>query len=232
MMENHAYSGIIGNAAAPYINALAATGALFTDSHAISHPSLPNYLAIFSGSTQGVTDDGCSYLFSGPNLASELIAHGYTFGGYAENLPSSGGRSCNTGLYGQRHVPEAYFTNTPPVVNYAGSLPGIMPTVMFLTPNICDDMHDCSVAHGDAWLASNVPQILAYDALHNGLLILTWDEDDHYSGNHVATIFVGPMVTAGTFSQSIDHYSVLRTITDNYGLPVLNSTSGISGVWH
>ena len=89
-MENHAYGEVIGSPQAPYLNRLARQGALFTDSRAITHPSEPNYLALFSGSTQGVSDDSCPHQFSAPNLGSELIAAGRTFTGYSESLPAAG----------------------------------------------------------------------------------------------------------------------------------------------
>ncbi|MEO6913221.1 MAG: alkaline phosphatase family protein, partial [Candidatus Baltobacteraceae bacterium] len=90
MMENLDYEKIIGNSQAPYVNSLASQNALLTDSHGVTHPSEPNYLAFFSGSTQGITDDSCPHTFSGPNLASELIAKGDSFAGYSENLPANG----------------------------------------------------------------------------------------------------------------------------------------------
>ena len=90
VMENHSYADIIGNPAAPFINELAGRGALFTRSSAITHPSEPNYLALFSGSTQGVTDDGCPNRFTAPNLAADLIRVGKSFAGYAEDLPGPG----------------------------------------------------------------------------------------------------------------------------------------------
>src|SRR5882672_9042562 len=87
--ENHAYSQIIGSANAPYINVLAAGGALMTQSFAISHPSQPNYVALFSGATQGVTTDNVypHSQFTAPNLGEKLLAAGFGFGGYSETMP-------------------------------------------------------------------------------------------------------------------------------------------------
>ena len=115
MLENHNYSQVIGRGSAPYLNELARSGALFTNSRAITHPSQPNYLALFSGSTQGVTGDDCPQHFTAPNLASELLAAGYTFTGYAEGLPAAGSGTCNVGSnYARRHVPWTNFSNVPP----------------------------------------------------------------------------------------------------------------------
>src|SRR5437762_124224 len=97
--ENHSYSQIIGSASAPYINSLAGQGALFTQSFAITHPSQPNYLHFFSGSAQGVTDDTCpppGSPYAAANLGAELIAKGFTFGGYSEDLPSTGSTACSS----------------------------------------------------------------------------------------------------------------------------------------
>ena len=112
-MENHSYADIIGNTAAPFINDLARRGALFTRSYAITHPSEPNYLALFSGSTQGIADDGCPYRFTAPNLAAGLIKAGKSFAGYAEDLPGAGSPVCSVGEYARKHVPWADFSNVP-----------------------------------------------------------------------------------------------------------------------
>jgi acid phosphatase len=101
VLENHSYTDIVGNPAAPFINSLARRGALFTSSYAVTHPSEPNYLALFSGSTQGVTDDGCPYRFTAPNLATDLTRSGKSFAGYAEGLPGPGSPVCSAGRYAE-----------------------------------------------------------------------------------------------------------------------------------
>ena len=113
VMENHSYADIIGNPAAPFINELASRGALFSRSYAITHPSEPNYLALFSGGTQGVTDDGCPYRFTAPNLAADLMKSGKSFAGYAEDLPGAGSPVCSAGEYARKHVPWTDFSNVP-----------------------------------------------------------------------------------------------------------------------
>lgn len=236
MMENHDYRQIIGNTQAPYINNLASTSALFTDSHAVTHPSLPNYLAIFSGSTQRQTADNCPVTFSKANLGSELVASSKTIKGYFEELPSVGSTVCSSDEYRRDHNPAIDFTTMPstdvvPYTQLTGNLAGTYPTVAFIVPDTLDDMHDGTIAQGDAWCANNLPAIIAYDLTHNGLLILTWDENDRTPGNHIVTIFVGPMVQPGRYSQSIDHYNVLRTLTDGFKLSPLTSAPGITGVW-
>src|SRR5437899_5675609 len=147
--ENSAYSGIIGSSAAPYINSLAQQGALMTNSFAITHPSQPNYLDLFSGSNQNVTDDtvpppGSPY--STLNLASELIGASLTFGGYSEDLPSVGLTGSSSGDYVRKHNPWVDFSNVPSSVNmpFAGFFPTDftkLPTISFVVPNIVHDMH-------------------------------------------------------------------------------------------
>ena len=234
VMENVAYESVIGNAAAPFLNSLAARSALFTNSHALGHPSEPNYLALFSGSTQGVTTDECPLTFSGDNLAAQLAAQGLTFAGYAEDAPASGNpcfaapsSSVSSGyLYWRKHAPWTDFTNAPNAATQAYT-PGVSldNTVTFITPNICNDMHDCSVATGDAWLQQNVPGIESYDSANNGLLVITFDEGEYSNSNHIATILDGPMVTAGQYDARIDHLTLLHFIETAFGLPLLGAGS-------
>jgi acid phosphatase len=231
IMENHDYGEIIGNSSAPFLNSLASDGALLTNSHAVTHPSEPNYLALFSGSTQGVTDDSCPQTFGAPNLAAELESGGYTFAGYAEDLPPDP-LTCHAGSYWRKHVPWVDFSNVPiaDTQDYTEPLSSVPANVTMIVPNICDDMHDCDVATGDRWLSANVPSIEAYDNANDGLLIVTFDEGHETADNHIPTIFYGPMVVPGQYSQYVTHYDVLRTIEDNFGLTPLGASAGASGV--
>ncbi len=109
-----------------------------------------------------------------------------------------------------------------------------MPTVAFVVPNQSNDMHDGSIAQGDTWLAKNVDQFAKWALTHNGLLIVTWDEDSGSSGNHIATLFLGGMVNPGYSAQHINHYTILHMISEMYGLPYLGHSSGektISNIW-
>src|SRR5437762_6249595 len=239
--ENHSYTEIIGSSAAPYINnTLAAGGALMTSSYAITHPSQPNYVAFFSGSTQGVITDGVypHSQFTAPNLGAKLRYAGFAFGGYSETMPSVGydGASAGTtpATYKRKHNPWVNWQDStyplptnklPPSVNmpYAGYFPSSanyasLPTLCFVIPNQADDMHDGTVAQGDSWLQANLSAYANWCMSHNSLLIVTWDEDDGTSSNHIATIFWGPMVVPGHYGQTINHYSVLRTIEVMFGL--------------
>ncbi len=238
MMENRDYDLIIGSSSAPYINeTLVPQAALMTNSHAIGHPSQPNYLAFFSGSTQGINDDSCPHTFSTGNLGAELVAAGKTFDGYSESMPYDGYTGCGTGEYARKHNPWVNFTNVPSTSNlvYSG-FPDPPPTVSIVVPNLCDDMHDCSTQTGDTWLKNNLPPILKYDRKHNGLLILTWDEaaPDNSGTNQIATLLIGPTVVPGSYNQLVNHYSVLRTIETIAGIPCIANdcqASVIKKIW-
>lgn len=239
VMENFDYEEVIGNAQAPYLNQLASANALFTNSSGVAHPSEPNYLALFSGSTQGVTSDACPLTFTANNLAAELLAAGYTFDGYSEEWPGSANpcyaapSTVTSGyLYWRKHVPWADFTG---VALGAYSHPytsgtALSGSVNFIIPDICNDMHDCGVAAGDRWLSQHVPDIEAWDNAHRGLLVVTFDEGEYSATNHIATIMAGPMVNPGTYAQAVNHYSVLRLIEDNFALPYLGQSAYVSPI--
>jgi acid phosphatase len=230
--ENRAYSQIIGAADAPYINALAKKGALMTRSHAITHPSLPNYLALFAGDTQGVLDDGCNYAFNGPTLASALRAAGLRFATYSEYLPGPGFAGCGFMSYRRKHNPAVYWQKSDPKAaaenvsfsdfpdDYAK-----LPTVAFVIPNQDHDMHDGTIAQGDAWLKANLDGYVHWALANDSLLIVTWDEDDGSEGNRIATIIVGAPVKPGRYQEPLDHYGLLRTLEDMYGLAPLGHSA-------
>jgi hypothetical protein len=239
VMENHAYTDIIGNPAAPFINTLARHGALFTRSYAVSHPSEPNYLALFSGSTQGIADDGCPYRFATPNLATDLIKAGKSFAGYAEDLPGPGSPVCSAGDYARKHVPWADFSNVPgsvslPFTGFPATAFARLPAVSFVIPDLCHDMHDCSVAIGDAWLRGHLGGYADWAMSHDSLLILTWDEDDGSQANHIVTIFAGQQVRPGSYAGPVTHYGVLATIEAAYRLPrdgQAATTTPVTNIW-
>lgn len=242
VMENASISSIVGNTTnAPYINALISGSAYFSQSYAVTHPSQPNYLALFSGSTQGITDDSCPHTFSTDNLGRQLIAAGYGFASYSETMPSAGYTGCAYGASGyvRRHAPWVNFSNLSPSTNLPyTAFPSDytqLPTLSFVIPNLCNDMHDCPVSTGDSWLSSQISSYINWAKTHNSLLILTWDEDDDLSqANRIVTLFAGANIKPGTYAEQINHYSVLRTLEDMYGLAALGNASTatpITDVW-
>ncbi|HEX5121325.1 MAG TPA: alkaline phosphatase family protein [Pseudonocardiaceae bacterium] len=238
MEENHSFNDIIGSSSAPYINGLAAQGALFADSFAVTHPSQPNYVALFSGSTQGLTSDSCPHTFTANNVGNQLRAAGFSFTGYSEGLPADGSTVCTSGEYARKHSPWTNFSDLPATVNTKFSeFPTdltTLPTVSFVIPNLLDDMHDGTVAEGDTWLRDNIDAYVQWATAHNSLLIVTWDEDDNSMNNQIPTLFVGAHVTPGKYTERVTHYNVLRTLQDAYGLaPLGNSATAtpITDVW-
>jgi hypothetical protein len=237
--ENQAYPNVIGSPNAPYINSLAKSGALFVNSSAITHPSEPNYLAFFSGSAQGVTDDSCPFTFSSPNLGGELLKAGLSFGGYSESMPNAGYTGCEyASLYARKHNPWVNFTDVPSSDNLPWtSFPtnyATLPTISIVVPNLQNDMHDGTVQQGDTWLQQHIDSYVQWAKTHNSLLMVTWDEDDGSTANHIPTFTVGPMVKTGSYSEAITHYGVLRTLEDMYSLPhASNSASAqpITDCW-
>jgi len=230
----------IGGKSTPFINALATHGANMAQSFAETHPSEPNYLALFAGSTFGVTKDLCPVNAGNvANLGSELLAAGYTFVGYAEDLPAVGSPLCSAGKYARKHVPWANFTNVPP----ANSVPfsafpmgnyGTLPTVSFVIPNDDDNMHDGSIAQADAWLNREMSGYANWAVVNNSLLIVTWDEDDDSDRNQIPTVIYGAHVQPGTYNEQISHYNVLSTLEQMYGLPKTGNAANappIATIW-
>jgi acid phosphatase len=241
--ENRSQSNIIGNKAAPFINQLAANGAMMAQSFAEVHPSEPNYYALFAGNTL-VTENVCPVEAGNtPNLGSQLLGAGYSFAGFAESLPAPGSVDCRAGKYARKHVPWASFTNIPNSRSLPFSAfpaPGnpqnyaALPTVSMVIPNLDNDMHDGSIAQGDQWLYQNLSQYASWARTNNSLLILTWDEDDNTSRNQIPTVFYGAGVRPGSYQEPISHYNVLSTVEQMYGLPKLGLAArapAITDIW-
>jgi phosphatidylinositol-3-phosphatase len=239
--ENHSNAGVVGNKSAPYINSLAANGALMTQSFAVTHPSEPNYLALFAGSTFELASDACPVSAgAAPNLGSELLAAGYTFAGFSEDLPSVGATACSSGKYARKHAPWVNFTNVPAAYSVpfdafnARSEYASLPTVSFVIPNLDNDMHDGTVAQADTWLATNLAAYANWAKANNSLLIVTWDEDDTSANNQIPTVFYGANVQTGTYSEPVSHYNVLSTLEQMYGLnktALAANAPAISDIW-
>jgi len=239
VMENAEFGEIIGNRAAPYVNLLARRYGLATDSHAITHPSLPNYLALTSGSTQGVESDCTSCAVSARNIVDQLEAAGVSWRAYLEGVPGPCYEGAGSGGYAKKHNPFAYYRDISGAAGRCHKLVGFgalaadlrsgaLPTFAWLSPNLCDDGHDCATATADRFLARTIPLLLRELGPH-GFLVLTWDEGNSDSGccgaahgGHIATIVAGPDVRPGARERApLDHYGVLATIEDALRLPRL-----------
>jgi len=227
-MENHSYDQIIGSSDAPYINQLVAEHGLATDFYAESHPSLPNYVAMTSGSTQGIVNDNppADHPLDVPSIFSLLPGGGSR--SLQESMPSSCAKA-DSGEYAVRHNPQAYYVNLGYDCNKynvpLGDTPDLSARFTFVTPNLIHDMHDGTVSDGDTWLSMFVPTVLSsaeYAAGHSALFI-TWDEDDDLLGdNHIPTLVIAPSVAPGTrVTTRLDHYALLRATLQMLGVTPL-----------
>ena len=224
VMENRSYSQAI---ASKYVSSLAAQYAIATAYHGVSHPSLPNYLALTSGSTWGIADDGFHALPAG-GLGAQLSAAGIEWRAYMEGM--SNGCFHSPYPYALKHNPFAYYGSAcpPQVVPYtqfAADLAGNTPLFSWITPNLCHDGHDCSSAVADAWLSQTVPAILDSNAWRDdGMLVITWDEGED-SANSVLTLIIRPNPVNHASAKPYDHYSLLATIEDLLGVARLGQAA-------
>jgi hypothetical protein len=240
VMENAESGEVIGSAAAPYTNSLVGVYGLASESYAVAHPSLPNYLALTSGSTNGVSSDCTDCHVRAQNIVDQLEAAHVSWKAYLEDAPSPCFRGAESGGYAKKHNPFIYYddiASSPArcrrLVGFAQLAAdlrrGQLPTYVWITPNLCDDGHDCGVAAADRFLARTLPAVIRELGPH-GFLVLTWDEGSSdlgccggaAHGGHVATIVIGPDVRRGARDNApVDHYGVLGTIEDALRLPAL-----------
>ena len=242
VFENKARAEVLGNARAPAFNAFARGGAVLSGYRGVTHPSLPNYLALASGSTHGITSDCTSCTVGGRNLADTLEARGLSWKAYAEALPRPGWTGPYRGRYSRKHVPFLYFADVlarparlarvVPLRQLSLDLAAkTLPALSFVTPDLCHDMHDCPVSTGDAWLRRFLPPLLK---LPGTVVFVTFDEA-YGRDPGVPALALGPLVRPGsTFRPRISHYGLLRTIEDGLGLPRLGFSARagpVTGIW-
>jgi hypothetical protein len=254
-MENKSYSSIVGSASAPYLNnTVRAQCGLATAYNALTHPSLPNYLSATSGvsyarspwtSDCSPTSSGCTT--GNDNVYRQLGAAGRAWRGYAESMPSNCAKS-NSGTYAVRHNPPPYYTNLAACPNWdvpmgttgGGNLlsdvnAGALSAYSSVTPNNCNNMHDCSVSTGDTWLSGWIPKITAGPDYQNGRLaiFIVWDEGSG-SGNvrsQVACLVLSAFTPPGTQSSTaFTHYSLLRTSEEITGVGLLGNAASASSM--
>lgn len=239
MLENREYGEVVGNPELPYFNQLVRRGAVATNYYAVGHPSLPNYLAILGGSTFGITEDCTDCSVEGPNLATQLSRAGIAWRAYMEGLPYPCYSGGNLESYAKRHNPFVYFPSITTVPKRCADIvPGTrleedleherLPQFAWLTPDVCNDGHDCPLPVVDYYLWKLVPQVTRQLGPH-GLLIITFDEGSTRfgccgspGGGRVATVLLGPDVPHGKEIKLLStHYSLLASIEDRFDLPRL-----------
>ncbi len=238
VLENEESSSVIGNPAAPYFNQLASQYGLAANAYGETHPSLPNYMALTSGTLPFTTDCvGC--VTSNPSIADQLEAAGRSWTAYFENFPGGCG-ALDSGLYAAKHNPFAHYANIASnparcaahmtdFTRFSTDLAAnTLPNYVWITPNLCNDMHDCPVSTGDAWLQSVVPQILSSPAFSNSVLVITFDEGTTpiNGGGQIPLLIASSATPRGFVSQRVvNHYSILRTIEDAWSLAPLGQAA-------
>jgi phosphatidylinositol-3-phosphatase len=232
VLENKSFAQVARSS--PYLNTLAGRCGLASNYLAITHPSLPNYIALTSGSTGGITSN-CTDCRVATRSIFEQLGPGWR--SYLEAMPRAGYRGAASGTYVKKHNPAAYYTRiarayarqaVPLGTLEAGPLLGdlrrdTLRRFSFLVPDLCHDEHDCPVAVGDAWLSRWIPVILASPGYRRGgtALFITYDEGT-YSDNHVYTVVVSPSTPPGTIvGTALDHYSLLRAFESLLGFRCL-----------
>ena len=236
--ENADYSSVVGNTASmPYLNSLIVQYGLPTQYYASAHPSISDYFMLVTGQTLTSNDNQTPATFpvAVDNVVRELSANGQTSKAYAEDLPYVGYIGGDTGNYAVRHVPFAYLTDIQdsaagrqklvPFTQFSQDLAaGQLPTLSFITPNLCDDAHNCALSVADSWLATNIAPLLSSTPFRNdGLLIITFDEsanDDTYGGGRIATVLVSPAFSKSGYQSTVlyQHPSALRLMLQGLGV--------------
>jgi phospholipase C len=245
MIENKEFDQVIGNAKMPNFNGWAKKYALLTQYYAVTHPSLPNYVALISGDFFGLQSDCIDCYLQAQSLPDLLEAGGRSWKTYQESLPSAGFTGNFSGKYAKKHNPFLYFDairldparcqrSVVPLTQLAVDLEqGNLPDYAFIVPNLCNSSHDCGVNITDKWLGRVVNSILqssAYD--RNCLIVLTFDEGTTNqgccgspalaNGGRIATVLISPLVKTGfEDSTPYTHYSLLKTIAAAWGLEEL-----------
>lgn len=248
VFENKELEQVLGRPEAPTFGDLARRYVLLTGYRAVAHPSLPNYLALVSGSTQGITSDCTSCEVDAMSLADTLERAGKTWKTYAEGLPRAGFTGASAGRYAKRHDPFLYFADVVtrpdrlrrivPLGQFRRDLRvGQLPDFSLVVPDLCHDMHDCPVSTGDAWLRVFLRPLLHSLAFRKGVVFVVFDEgtSSDGGGGHVPALILGPLVRPGARSAArFDHYGLLATIELAWDLPLLGRSGGatpIGGIW-
>lgn len=254
VMENLGYDAAMST---PTLHQLATKWAYANNYYATTHPSLPNYLSLIGGSTYSITSDCTSCFVNAPNLPTELSQHGISWAAYMESVPSSCYLSpyAPSGLYAGKHDPFVYYdnirnsktlcANIKPLNTLETSLARSTTKLahfIWITPNICNDGHNCSASKAASWLSGMIAKITSSTAWKNhGALYVTWDEgnggDDRRmtstgtvaptgGGGHILTLSIEPNVAPGTiYKRPLNHYSLLKTIESNFKVPELGKSS-------
>ncbi|GAP13118.1 phospholipase C [Longilinea arvoryzae] len=242
IFENREFDFVIGNRDMPNYNVYAEKYTLLTQYYAVTHPSLPNYLALIGGDTFGIRSDCEDCFIDAPSLPDRIEASGRTWKTYQESMPEPCAAR-DTLRYMKKHNPFVYFDavrldaercrrSVVPLDQLDADLQAnALPDFAFITPNLCHSGHDCDLDEADAFAGEWLGKLLAYPGmLEDGLIVLTWDEGQgehtccglETGGGRVASVLISNRVTPGLQDDTpYTHYSLLKTISAAWGLPEL-----------
>lgn len=242
-LENQDFDKIIGNPDAPYINSLVKEGTLFTNSHANTHPSYPNYLDFFAGDDNGVKDDACidHSILNTPNLYTILKTVGKTFAWYSEDLPKTGSKVCEFEDYVAKHNPTSIFKNVPGNINKRfkdfPSDYNLLENVVNISPNQINDMHSAPVKQGDKWVKKHLASLAEWCNTHNSIFVIYFDECGTNPDNRIPVIAVGQHVKVNYQQNELyDHFSWAKTVCSMFSAPDnwtdnISNAQVITGCW-
>jgi phosphatidylinositol-3-phosphatase len=243
--ENHSLAQ--AQSGMPYLMGQARQYGYATGYSAVSHPSLPNYLAITAGSTFGITDDNdpSSHPLSGASVFGQALSLGKTAKAYAEGMPSNCALTGNS-TYAVRHAPWPYYVDERAACNSfdvplgttsSGALlsdinAGTLPNAGLVTPSLCNDAHDCPLATADGWLQGWLPKLLAGPDFTAGRLaiVVTFDEGVTSNPDPVLTVVLAPGVSGKVVSSPLNHYSLTRLYDEVLGAPLLRGAAGANSM--
>jgi phosphatidylinositol-3-phosphatase len=225
-LENQDFDSIIGNPDAPFINSLAKKGTLFTNSHANTHPSYPNYIDFFAGDDNGVKDDACidHSSLTTPNLYTILKSAGKSFAWYSEDLPKTGSKVCRYENYVAKHNPTTIFNNVPGDINKRfKDFPAdynLLENVVNISPNEVNDMHSASVQQGDRWVKKYLAALVEWCTTHNSIFVIYFDENGTNPDSRIPVIAVGQQVKVNYRQNELyDHFSWTKTVCSMFAVP-------------
>ena len=251
MFENKEFGSVIGNPLMPNYNKLASEYTLLTQYYAVIHPSLPNYIALMGGDTFGITSNCKDCFIDAPSLPDLIEATGRTWKTYQEDMPEP----CFVGdtlTYVQKHNPFIYFDpirldvarcerSVVPLTALQTDIEAdALPNFLFIKPNICNDSHDCDLDVSDAWLTNLLGTLVpALDATGDSyLLVMLFEEGQgnhsccglpEEAGGRVPVVLYSPLVKNGfEDSTPYTHYSLLKTISEAWGMPYLGRAADIN----
>lgn len=253
VMENKGYAQIIGSSDAPFQNELAKKYASASKYYGVFPDSLPNYISIISGKPYVTKDKDPGNLppLTEQTIVNLLQAKSMTWKGYFEDMPSSCYlKDAGKSGYIAHHNPFAYFDirnddrckNTVTLDTFYKDLSsGTLPNFSFVVPNNIHNTHDSTVADGDKWLSTFVPQIINSPLFSSTALFIVYDEGQKHdksgfgsgdyavTGGHLNLILVSPVAKAGFISvNQYTHYNLLSTIEKMLNLGNLGKGDAVS----